>query len=270
MPNPPPRDDDTVDALENLLEAPPRPARPKPPLPPAARPPAVPLDRTYRCLECGYALAGVRELRCPECGRPCDPDTLEQWFDGPEPARFDHVLWLVSASLLLRLLLLPEMLFVSRLGIAIVAAWASRVAGRGKEDTVGGYFGLAGTIVAVLMLLGFSWLASPLAFHTLDVMTAGMVLQAMLYGPTGRRVGLAAGARWLGRGLVVLAPLLALACHIMDQTWGGATTPPNPLYVPYPPYRFVVPFAAAAAAWVAVWVALALLRRTLFTAPVEE
>jgi hypothetical protein len=30
-----------------------------------------------RCENCGYILIGLTELRCPECGKPFDPETLE-------------------------------------------------------------------------------------------------------------------------------------------------------------------------------------------------
>jgi hypothetical protein len=34
----------------------------------------MPSERHKRCLGCGYILDGLPEHRCPECGRPFDPD----------------------------------------------------------------------------------------------------------------------------------------------------------------------------------------------------
>lgn len=267
MPAPPSRDDETADALEHLLEGP----TPKTALPPRSaaprRPPTVAFDCPYRCLDCGYPLAGAAGLRCPECGRAYDGDTLDLWFDGTERSRFDHVLWLVSASLLLRLLVLPDLLFVSRLGVAVVTVWACRVASRGKEDSLGGYYGFAGMIAALVMLFVFAWFTTPLAFHTLDIMTAGLLVQAMLHGPADQRLGLAAGGRWLALALLVIAPLFALACHVLDEGWGNTMVPLTPALDPYPPFRFVIPYVAAAIAWAAAWLTLAGLRRSLFPTP---
>ena len=36
-------------------------------------------DEQNRCTACGYALTGLLDARCPECGRPFDP----AWLDRP-------------------------------------------------------------------------------------------------------------------------------------------------------------------------------------------
>jgi hypothetical protein len=36
--------------------------------------------RPMRCYGCGYALDGLTEHRCPECGRAFDPDDSKTYF----------------------------------------------------------------------------------------------------------------------------------------------------------------------------------------------
>ncbi len=130
MPAQPPKDDETIDALKLLSGgsgSPPARSehlRSTPQAPPPGRvaasasassgtaspasPKVGPLPEHYRCLRCGYRLAGAPSLRCPECGAENDLERLEAWFDGAEQGRFDLVIWLILAGLFLRLLLLPD------------------------------------------------------------------------------------------------------------------------------------------------------------------
>jgi predicted amidophosphoribosyltransferase len=38
-----------------------------------------PTRNTMACLECGYALDGLKSLQCPECGRDFDPSDPQTW-----------------------------------------------------------------------------------------------------------------------------------------------------------------------------------------------
>lgn len=48
----------------------------------ASSPPASSVLDVGTCLDCGYPLRGLNEMRCPECGRPFDPADPES-FEGP-------------------------------------------------------------------------------------------------------------------------------------------------------------------------------------------
>lgn len=63
------------------------PAPPSPQRPPLACPlPIPPIE--LRCPNCAYELTGLTQPRCPECGRPFDPDDLfEHALDSNAPAR---------------------------------------------------------------------------------------------------------------------------------------------------------------------------------------
>src|SRR5207237_69883 len=95
------------------------------------------------CLDCGYALWGLPEPRCPECGRefdPLDPKTMNmgrelspfaRWVLGP-------LRWPVS------------LLTWSAIGFSL---WTARLPG--------GQFGSSSSIV-ILITLGLFWLAWPI------------------------------------------------------------------------------------------------------------
>jgi ribosomal protein L37E len=41
-------------------------------------------ERSMYCRTCGYVLLGLRENRCPECGRPFDPDDVRSFRRYPK------------------------------------------------------------------------------------------------------------------------------------------------------------------------------------------
>jgi hypothetical protein len=223
----------------------------------------------YRCLRCGYPLPTGGELRCAECGHAYDRDTVESWFSGEEQARFEHVLWLVVAGLFLRLLVLPQLLLISRLGSAVVIGWACYLAYRGKQESTGGYYGLAGMIAAGLMFFVFSWQKSALPFHTLDMIAGCLLLLAMLHDPSGVGVGAVTGGQRLAFAILFGAPVLAVACYVCEQAADASLASGNPFLSLYPPFGLLVPYLAAGGVWLFVWRTLAGIRHMLFGPPGE-
>jgi len=55
--------------------------------------PVLPSDTTARCLGCGYALRGLTETRCPECGRAFDPTNPTTFWHERVPGRVGRA-WL--------------------------------------------------------------------------------------------------------------------------------------------------------------------------------
>lgn len=274
-------ENDNIEALELLRGAsdkkrpatPTRPPQPPPPpaiAPPRAGPPPAEIDEPpYRCLHCGYPIAAGDCPRCSECGRTYDADVLRRWFDGDEQRRFEHVVWLVLAVLFLKLLLLPELLWVSRLGTVAVLGWAGVVALRGKQNSIGGHYAVGVLVVAGLMLL-VSW-GVPLAFYTLDTIAGCLLLLAMLHDPEVGPVCGTSGGRRIAPLLLFIAPVFAIGCYfaermLMHSFVFPALAPGTPasLAAIYTPFGFILPYLAAAAMWVFVWRALAGAQQTLF------
>ena len=229
----------------------------------------------YRCLRCGYPIADRETLRCNECGRMYDQNDLEYWFGGEEQARFEHVMWLALGCLFLKLLLLPELRWVARVGAGIVLAWGSHVAMRGKPEGPGRYCGIGGVAVGVIMFVGFAWLPSPLPFYTFDMIGGCLLLLATLHNPVGGHVGGTLAARRLTPVLLFLVPIFSLACWQAGQAAASAapaTPPPGPvvpflsptLLQQYPPFDFLLPYLASIGVWVYVWRVLAGVRKMLF------
>jgi hypothetical protein len=273
MPSQRPPDDDNLDALEFLSGSaapgaddtqPP----PQPPPPPPAEPRAAGAAETddgapprLRCVGCGYPLARPGAQRCSECGLALDEDVLERWFDGAERERFERVQWLVVAVLFLKLLLLPNMLCAARGMMALVAGTACFVAGREKEQTTGGYAGIAGMVAAGTMLL-FAGHDGALAFYTLDIAVAALLLLTLLYdielGPIAVRTP---GRRW-ATGLLFAAPVFGLLCFLLDGESSQLAIGPFPIF------GLVLPHLAASGAWLFAWYTVRTVRRMLFGRPV--
>ncbi len=55
--------------------------------------------RAKHCLGCSYLLEGLSEDRCPECGRPFDPDDLNTFRLGGPPGKGYLVVALIAALL---------------------------------------------------------------------------------------------------------------------------------------------------------------------------
>ncbi len=62
-----------------------------------------PAGAHLRCYFCGYTVEGLRENRCPECGRRFDPDFLREHQDH-QPERPLEMLIMVSALTFIGLL----------------------------------------------------------------------------------------------------------------------------------------------------------------------
>jgi len=54
-----------------------------------------------RCKRCGYDLRDLGEHRCPECGRPFDPQRPKTWLSSPVSGRKNLLLAIVGAVLLI-------------------------------------------------------------------------------------------------------------------------------------------------------------------------
>ncbi len=52
-----------------------------------------------RCKRCGYDLRELGEHRCPECGRPFDPQRPTTWLSNPVSGRKNLLLAIVGATL---------------------------------------------------------------------------------------------------------------------------------------------------------------------------
>ncbi len=259
------RTPDPEEPLTIPLAPPGPPPEPLIPAIPAARggPQSLPETPIYRCLGCGYPLAG-EDLRCAECGRSYDADTLAAWFSGDERARFDHVLWLATASLFLRLLLIPQLMWVAKLGGAAVAMWACYVAMRNKPEGPGRFYGLAGITAGGLMTLSFAWSANPLPYYTLDMLAGCVLLLAMLHDASGDGVAGHSASRALAPVLLFLTPLFALACYLADWATGAALAGRSALFDAFPPFTTGAPYLAAAGIWIFVWRSLTGIRKLLF------
>ncbi len=289
-------DDDNVRALRHLhaqsppaAPAPPRAnvAPPVPPTPPTAdandpfpalpaftaTPTQVPVGPPargrraaapeYRCLACGYPLLDNGNLRCSECGREHDRATLNAWFSGDEESRFTRVIWLIVATLFLRLFLLPPLLWASRAAAACVIVVAGLTAYAGKQGSIGGYYAGA-TIAAGSFMVLLTWATSPLSYYTLDLIAGCTLVLSLLHEPCVGRVLPRRTDATLPLVALFLAPLLAGVCYLLLQTtappmWGAVTVP-----AAYSPFGFVVPAVAATAIWLFAWRTAVRVRNTLF------
>jgi len=218
----------------------------------------------FRCLRCGYPIADLRNPRCNECGRVHTKDTLEWWFSDEERTRLNNVIWLVLAVIFTKLMFIPLIMGLARCGGAVAVGVACTVAMNGKKGTVGGYCGVSGLIIAVIMGLGFSWDAAyAVPFYTLEMVAACLLLLSVLHDPMGGGVGGALPARQIAPILLFVVPLLGAGCWWLQKAVG----PDLGIFSgwePFTPFGFILPYVAAAAVWVFVWLALAGTRKMLF------
>lgn len=64
-------------------------------------------DRRY-CLDCGYKLMGLAEPRCPDCGRPFDPNDPHTFAFSPEQVNLWGLgWWIIKWSILCIAILFP-------------------------------------------------------------------------------------------------------------------------------------------------------------------
>lgn len=222
-----------------------------------------------RCLFCGYRLQPETGFRCSECGRRYDGETLARWFDGEEADRFERALWLVRACLFIRLwTLLPLSGFypIVKFAGGLAAAGACLLAGRGRFDTIGGYYAVAGFIVSCLCAL-LCWTdmnTSPLGFFTLDIVSAALFMGALARDADG----LETWGRRHGKTPMLLmligAPLLATTCGYMVNFAGGQILGGLSWLTLALAFGWIIPYAATLFAWIFVWRWLAVFQKTLF------
>ncbi|MCG3125856.1 MAG: hypothetical protein CHACPFDD_00683 [Phycisphaerae bacterium] len=252
---------------------PPSPGSPQPAAT-ARRPsaPAPPADDKshFRCLSCGYRLEEHSGFRCPECGQAHARAMLERWFGGAEQRRVERVLWLIRACLILKLWILPGVAPLAAIATAGAGGWACMIAGRGKEQTLGWHYAVAGMLVAGLLLLasllpGFAVgaaIAGPL-----EAVCACLLLITLLSDQDGDRIARGAGGTRLAHMLIVAAPILALLLSMLTAlvqrasfaaTWSGWFISAAEWGV------FLAPQLFALAVWIWVWWRVERLRRALF------
>ncbi len=142
-------------------------------------------------------------------------------------------------------------------------AWAAYQARNNKLGTIGGYYGTAAALAGLLMFILFSWPRVAIAFHTLDIIAAGLLIQAMTHDTGGERVEIG-GGRPLALAMIVAAPFLALFCQVAHKMWDENWALYDPILDTYPLFGFVLPYLAAGVAWLAAWHVLAGVRRTMF------
>lgn len=267
MPDKPTTDDGNLEALETLHRS----AGPPPPNRPAKGPSAPRL----RCLHCGYGLLEQSGFRCSECGTQYRIETLNRWFSGQERNRFERVLWLVRAALLIHILILPDLLNIVRLDLAqagwMLAAgaigWACFLAGRGKYSQIAGHYAVGG--IAVASILAFqairgSWgnaivMMTP-ALCALDAIGACLLLLAMIADVERVELWGARRARVVMLAMLVALPLLAASSILTANALRGPMTPSGFGAVFAPPVvapsllRIVVQNAPLVIGLLSVWV----------------
>lgn len=249
------------------------PRRPGPPPPPGSDELKKHEER-FRCLHCGYRLMSESEFRCSECGREHERYVLERWFWGTEENRLERVLWLVRACVFLKLWVFENsILYLASSASSAAVLWACWQAGQGKREMVGWQYAVAGMVVAGLSLLSTMFGVFGLgaaALVTLDVVSACLLLTAMLRDadrqelwrePTGSRIAL---------GIILAAPLLGIV-FAMFESGSGVFGFSNSLGISGKlsnilpgPIRFLIPRIAALSAWLFVWYWLAGLKRAMF------
>ncbi len=105
-------------------------------------------EPTKHCLECSYVLDGLSEERCPECGRPFDPDDPDT-FRQPKPKLALH--------------LTP--LLLGWMGVGFYIAWAfvlESLGSRAKDRfwmTLDLVLIVAGVVLAAIVIIWAWWKA---------------------------------------------------------------------------------------------------------------
>jgi hypothetical protein len=281
--------DEIVDALDGMAGAPSGAARPAPvapspaqkpysvtpprekgpsrPAPEATQPRAEPppasrkTEPTFHCLNCGYRLEAASDYRCSECGRAHDAATLERWFSGDEERRFVSVQWFVSAALLAKLFVFPQLMCVTRGAAALAVGAACYLAYREKRDSVGGYYAIAGVVTAAF-LLAFAGYQSPLPYFTLDLIAGCLLMLSLLHDAEGLVLWESRGTRMLLLGVLFAVPILGSLLYWLDAR-AALPALPAPLDS-YSLFGFVAPFLAALALWGYVWWTIRQIRTTIF------
>jgi hypothetical protein len=80
----------------------------------------------------GYPLPAESNYRCPECGRACQREILESWFDGIEQRRTERGLWLCGVALVMHAWMIPDLfgfpwtgfLWIGAVGLGASGGWA--------------------------------------------------------------------------------------------------------------------------------------------------
>lgn len=310
-PKPKPQPDDPLDALELLAGAADDPTplsrptpvdkggahRPEsrattgphaPPVPPPGSPRILAPDEDlstpsseprWRCVACGYPIADALAPTCPECGRKYTRADLEYWDSEAERWRFERVQWLVLAALFLKLLVLPQLMGISRILAAGALFWACYIAHRGKQGSVGGMYAVGGMVATGLMVLAYSAQGNLLPYYVLEIIALCVLMRAMFHDPTLGAVGETIFGRRAALVVLFATPVLAIVLYAADQVMPAwPTTPtavgPGILAPPisgvptwattYAPFSMITPFMLSLAWGAFVCWTLATARKVLF------
>ncbi len=269
------QDDQPVEPLELLTGAAPCEPHPAPPEPDAAaRPSLAGLARRsqaacrpkYKCLGCGYPIRDDGDLRCTECGREHDEDTLRYWTYGYERIRFGYVIWVAQLILVLKLLVLPEYFHMARIAAAIAAGSACLTAWRGKQTGPLGILAAGGVTLAAVLLLVSAWSRDSVMYYLVEMVVACLLVVSMLRDPWGGRIG--ATLFGTGSALVVMmgAVVFCIAVGVVRDV-AGDTAVTLPAGGDMPLLGFFVPHAASVGVWLFAWWALRDVRALLLRRP---
>lgn len=230
---------------QRTYAATPAPMRP-PPIPSRAverKPgPANTDSPQYHCLSCGYGLSPHNAFRCSECGRQYDSGLLSAWFEGTEETRFNYLIWLVTAALILKawsFLAITILSFSSAtfsiqstcfdvlvlLGGAACGIAACAWAGRDRMDTLGGYYAIAGMfaggVTGVGALFGglkdTSTFIRPAVLFASDALCGSLFLLALLQPLHGIEFWRARSLRLIALPLAIGLPPVAMLLYAGEK-----------------------------------------------------
>lgn len=161
----------------------------------------------YRCLSCAYLLTAGSGYRCSECGTAHDQATLHRWFSGMEESRIERIVWLAVAILFAKLWFwLPAVGSLAKIAASVAAGYSCWLTAEGKENSNASLFGMAGTLVSVLL---FCMLASPY-YYVVDMTVAGLLLAGLVSDPDVRTILKTHGMKNIGLAMVFVAPLAGM------------------------------------------------------------
>lgn len=273
MPTSPTPDRDTIQALDTLRSAAPKPLRPA----------AEAAQAPYRCLACGYPLLPESGLRCSECGLEHGVETLNRWYDGRERERLDRLRWLIRVWFILQLALLPALLDLFWLpAVSVLAAlqwvlvgWVYFVAAAGRWRTFAAMFAIGGMHVALILTIAtmrdltqqYPGNIGGVTFNALAVAAAGLLLLTLEERVGSRQVALAGLMQRWGYALLAVAAGVIASYPLLWWKLLQSGAPNALTAIGWTLAENLPPFALALGAW---WLAYRLIggrRRMLFGEP---
>lgn len=221
----------------------PAPSRPIQPQQPGSMRRAVPEGAPeFQCISCGYGLFSHNAFRCSECGRQYDGGFLSAWFEGTEQARFNYLVWMVTAALVLKAwsFLAITLLAVTSsplgnqatcfdvlvlLGGACCGIAACAWAGRDRMDTLTGYYAIAGMLAGGVMGVGAlfgglkdtSTFIRPAVLFASDALCGALFLLSLLQPVNGVEMWRAKSLRTFALPLAIGLPPAAMLLNAAER-----------------------------------------------------